>query len=69
MTVAVIALILGVAGLVISLVGVATQVMPRRFTAGQQRQITDWEVGSNWRTHAAGKFFPASVVLLPARIA
>ena len=65
MTVAVIALILGIAGLVISLVGVATQVMPRRFTAGQQRQITDWEVGSNWRTHAAGTIFPASVVYSP----
>ena len=37
MTVAVIALVLGVAGLVISLIGVATQVLPRQFTAGQQR--------------------------------
>ena len=65
MTVAVIALVLGVAGLVISLVGVATQVMPRQFTAGQQRQITDWEFGSNWRTLTAGTIFPASVVYSP----
>jgi hypothetical protein len=61
MTVAVIALVLGVAGLVISLIGVATQVLPRQFTAAQQRQITDWEVGSHWRTTQAGTIFPASV--------
>jgi len=61
MTVAVIALILGVAGLVISLIGVATQVLPRQFTAGQQRQITDWEIGSHWRTDVAGTIFPSSV--------
>jgi hypothetical protein len=61
MTVAVIALILGVAGLVISLIGVATQVLPRRFTPGQQRAITDWEIGSHWRTDTAGTIFPSSV--------
>jgi hypothetical protein len=61
MTVAIIALVLGVAGLVISLIGVATQVLPRQFTAGQQRQITDWEFGSHWRTMQAGAIFPPSV--------
>ena len=61
MTVAVIALILGVAGLVISLIGVATQVLPRRFTPGQQRAITDWEIASHWRADAAGTIFPLSV--------
>lgn len=61
MTVAVIALVLGVAGLVISLIGVATQVLPRQFTAGQQRAITDWEVGRLWRTDTAGTIFPSSV--------
>jgi hypothetical protein len=65
MTVAVIALVLGVAGLVISLIGVATQVLPRQFTAGQQRQITDWEFGSHWRTIQAGNIFPASVSYSP----
>jgi hypothetical protein len=65
MTVAVIALVLGVAGLVISLIGVAAQVLPRQFTAGQQRAITDWEFGSHWRSFPAGKIFPASVPYSP----
>jgi hypothetical protein len=65
MTVAVVALVLGVAGLVISLIGVAAQVLPRQFTAGQQRQITDWEFGSHWRSFPAGKIFPAAVPYFP----
>ncbi len=55
------AALLGVAGLVISLLGVATQVLPRRFSAAQQQQIMSWEIGSRWRTWPAGKIFPASV--------
>ena len=55
------ALALGLIGLVISLIGVATEVMPRTFTAGQQRQITDWEYGRSWRALSAGQIFPASV--------
>ena len=35
--------------------------MPRTFTAGQQRQITDWEYARSWRTLPAGQIFPASV--------
>jgi SAM-dependent methyltransferase len=59
--IATIALVLGLIGLVISLIGVATQLMPRTFTAGQQRQITDWEYGRTWRTLSAGQIFPASI--------
>jgi hypothetical protein len=55
------ALVLGLIGLVISLIGVATELMPRTFTAGQQRQITDWEYGRSWRALSAGQIFPASV--------
>ena len=55
------ALVLGLIGLVISVIGVATELMPRTFTAGQQRQITDWEYGRSWRTLPAGQIFPASV--------
>jgi hypothetical protein len=55
------ALVLGLIGLVISLFGVATELMPRIFTAGQQRQITDWEYGRSWRALSAGQIFPASV--------
>jgi SAM-dependent methyltransferase len=59
--IAVTALALGLIGLVISLIGVATELMPRTFTAGQQRQITDWEYARNWRTLMAGQIFPASI--------
>jgi SAM-dependent methyltransferase len=55
------ALALGLIGLVISLIAVATELMPRDFTAGQQRQITDWEYGRSWRALPAGQIFPASV--------
>ena len=55
------ALVLGLIGLVISSVGVATELMPRTFSAGQQRQIIDWEYGRSWRALSAGQIFPASV--------
>jgi hypothetical protein len=55
------ALVLGLIGLVISSIGVATALMPRTFTAGQQRQITDWEYARSWRALSAGQIFPASV--------
>jgi hypothetical protein len=58
---AVAALVLGVAGLAVALTGVAFQLLPRQFTAEQQRQITDWEVGKRWRTLSAGAIFPASL--------
>ena len=35
--------------------------LPRQFSAEQQRQITDWEVGKRWRTMPAGTIFPASL--------
>jgi hypothetical protein len=66
--IAVTALVLGLVGLVISLIGVATELMPRTFTAGQQRQITDWEYGRNWRTLPAGQIFPASVSYQPPAV-
>lgn len=59
---AVAVLVLGVAGLAVSLLGVAFQLLPRHFTAQQQRQITNWEAARNWRELPAGKMFPASVL-------
>jgi len=53
--------VLGVAGLGVSLVGVATQLLPRQFTAQQRQQILDWEAGKLWRELPAGRIFPASV--------
>jgi hypothetical protein len=55
------AAILGVAGLVASLAGVAVQLMPRRFTDSQQRQIMTWEISARWRTWQTGKIFPAAI--------
>jgi hypothetical protein len=58
---AILALILGVAGLLVSLAGVVVQVLPRHFTAEQQSQIEAWEVMRRWQTMPAGQIFPASV--------
>lgn len=60
-------MIIGVAGLAASAAGIASQVLPRKFTTGQQRQIMTWETTGRWRTLPAGKIFPASVTYqLPA---
>jgi hypothetical protein len=55
------ALILGIAGLALSLEAVAMQLLPRQFTTLQQGQISDWEAGARWRTLPAGTIFPATV--------
>jgi hypothetical protein len=55
------AVVLGVAGLIASASGLASQILPRRFSPEQQRQIMAWEIASRWRTWPAGKIFPAQV--------
>lgn len=55
------ALILGLAGLAFSATGVAIQLLPRHFTAGEQSAIKAWEVQRRWQTLPAGRIFPASV--------
>ena len=62
---AVAALVLGVAGLAVALTGIALQLLPRQFSAEQQRQISDWEIGKRWRTMSAGAIFPASLRYAP----
>jgi hypothetical protein len=54
-------LALGGLGLVGFGIGASVQMMPRKFTAAQRQQITDWEFGQRWRDLAAGAIFPASV--------
>jgi hypothetical protein len=54
-------MIIGVVGLAVSAAGVASQVLPRKFTAQQRQQITAWETARRWRTTPAGEIFPASV--------
>jgi hypothetical protein len=63
-----IALALGLVGLIVSLFGVATQLLPRRFTAGQQREIVNWEFGRNWRALSVGLIFPISVSYAPPAV-
>jgi hypothetical protein len=63
-----IALGLGLIGLAVSLFGVITQILPRQFTAGQQREIVNWEFGRSWRTLRAGAIFPASVSYTPPAV-
>ena len=68
-TAAILALILGLAGFAVSMTAVAIQLLPRQFTAGQQRQIEAWEVMRRWQTMPAGQIFPASVSYqLPASL-
>jgi hypothetical protein len=59
--VALIALALGLAGFVISATGMATQLLPRRFSAVQQQQIENWEIAGRWQQLTAAQIFPASV--------
>jgi hypothetical protein len=58
---ALIALALGVAGFVISATGMASQLLPRKFTAPQQAAIQNWEISSRWQQLSAGQIFPASI--------
>jgi hypothetical protein len=60
-TAALVAAIFGGIGLVVSLTGLAIQMLPRHFSATQQRQIVTWEVSKRWRTLPAGEIFPATV--------
>jgi hypothetical protein len=51
----------GLAGLALSAVGIAHQLLPRRFTPAQRRAISAWEMERRWRTLPAGEIFPARV--------
>ena len=57
----------GLAGLAASAVGIAHQLLPRRFTTAERRAITAWEMERRWRALPAGTIFPAAVpYTLPA---
>jgi hypothetical protein len=60
-TVAIAVLAVGALGLACSLAGAVNQKLPRKFTATQRQQLTDWEYGQRWRTLPAGTIFPAAV--------
>jgi hypothetical protein len=54
-------LIAALGGLAVSVAVVAVHLLPRTFSAAQQRQIIGWEMGKRWRTWPAGRIFPASI--------
>src|ERR1700749_654922 len=60
-TAALVAAIFGGIGLVVSLTGLAINLLPRHLSTAQQRQIMAWEVAKRWRTLPAGDMFPAAV--------
>jgi hypothetical protein len=51
----------GLAGLAVSAVGIAHNLLPRQFTVAQRRQIAAWELERRWRALPAGAMFPDSV--------
>lgn len=55
------ALVVGIGGVAASAAGISAQLLPRTFTAAQQKQIMAWETARRWRTLPAGKIFPATV--------
>ncbi len=58
----------GAAGLVLSVIGIVIQLVPRSFTPAQRDQIVSWEIGKRWRDWPAGQIFPSAIKYsLPAR--
>ena len=51
----------GLCGLAVSAAGVASQVLPRRFSVAQQHKIEAWEVARRWRALPESAIFPATV--------
>ena len=54
------AIVLGVAGLAVSLVGLVRQARPHQLSSAEQQKVMAWEVASRWRAWPAGRIFPAS---------
>jgi len=59
------ALVLGLFGLAGAIPAVMNQAMPRKFTAAQRQQITDWEYAKRWRSLPVEVIFPGSVNYTP----
>jgi hypothetical protein len=56
-----IALVVGLGGLVLSAGAAAIQFLPRHFSQAQRQQIMAWEIGKRWRSWPAGRIFPSSI--------
>lgn len=55
-------------GLVISVVGVSIQLLPRQFSSAQQQKIMMWEAESRWHDFSAGQIFPGTVSYGPPAV-
>jgi Tfp pilus assembly protein PilV len=62
------ALVIGIAGLGLSAIQLATGLLPRKFTSAQQEQIMAWEVAARWRELPAGAIFPATTTYPPPEV-
>ena len=62
------ALVIGILGLSLSALQVATGLLPRKFTPAQQQQIMAWEVAGRWRELPAGAIFPATTTYPPPEV-
>jgi Tfp pilus assembly protein PilV len=60
-TAMVLLLAVALCGLAGGAAGVVRQLLPRQFSAAQQRQIMAWEMSRRWRAMPAGQIFPATV--------
>lgn len=54
-------LAVGLCGLAGGAAGAVRQLLPREFSASQQRQIQTWEMTRRWRAMQAGQIFPATI--------
>ena len=62
---ALIALVVGVAGMILTGSLAYSGMMPRKFTPAEQQQIMAWEVAARWREVPAGVIFPATATYPP----
>jgi len=53
-------LVIALCGLAAAAAGAARQMLPRQFSAAQQRQIMAWEISSRWRAMPISQIFPAA---------
>jgi hypothetical protein len=51
----------GLCGLAVAAAGVASQVLPRRFSVAQQHRLESWEIAKRWRALPEATIFPATV--------
>lgn len=66
--VAVTLLLLGAVGFLVTVGGVAIQLLPRKFTGAQQAAIMNWEIARHWRDLPAGRIFAGTITYQPPAV-